>query len=239
MNSNEKTAGTADPALNKAVRVAGFMFLFSFILPTLNWVFALSKLIVADSVVATAKNIVGNEFLFRVGTATELMMSAGLVVLAVALYSILKTVNRNLALLALAWKVVEASLVAVLVLLSLVALLLANGIVSLTAFTPEQLQIPAGFLLSAHTSLYSIPMVLLGLDMTLFFYLFYKSNYIPRVLAGFGILSFALILIHALVYIIAPDVASMQIAQIICYTPSGIIELVVGSWLLFKGINTQ
>ena len=50
MNSNSKVA-----------RVAGFMFLFAFIVPTLNWAFVLSKFIVAEDIMATAKNIMAND----------------------------------------------------------------------------------------------------------------------------------------------------------------------------------
>jgi hypothetical protein len=122
------TSSTAErvvgPPPRGIVRVAGFMFLFSFIVPTLNWVLGLSRLVVADDVAATARNIVANEAVFRIGIAVELVMSAGLVVLAVALYALLKSVDRNLALLALGWKLVEATLSAVGVLMSLAAVVL-------------------------------------------------------------------------------------------------------------------
>jgi hypothetical protein len=78
-------------------------------------------------------------------------------------------------------------------------------------------------------------MLFLGLDMMVFSYLFFQSKYIPRILAGFGILSFALIFIHASMYIIAPEYAMMPINQIIFWAPSGIFEVVIGIWLLFKG----
>ena len=65
-----------------AARVAGFMLLFAFIVPTLNWAFVLSKFIVADNVMATAQNIMANDLLFRVGITIELIMSIGLIVLA-------------------------------------------------------------------------------------------------------------------------------------------------------------
>ncbi len=223
----------------KAARVAGFMFLFSLIVPTLNWALVLSRFVVAEDVMATARNIKANESLFRIGITIELIMSVGLVVLAVALFAILKRVNRSLALLALLWKLVEAGLVAAIVLLSFVALQISDGAAYLTAFTPEQLQAPVGLILNAHTILYSVPMVFLGLDLMAFFYLFYKSNYIPRVLAAFGILSYALIFIHALGNMVAPGYATMPIVEIISYVPSCIAELVVGMWLLVKGLNIQ
>jgi len=228
-----------DTSQHKVAKVAGFMFLFSFIVPTLNWAFVLSKFIVAENVIATAKNIMSNELLFRIGITIELIMSLGLIVLAMALYTILKTVNSNLALLALLWKVAEAVLVAVMVVVSFIALHMLNGTTSLTGVAPEQFQALAGILLNQHTALYSILMVFLGLDMILFSYLFFKSEFIPRMLAGFGILSFALIFIHALMYILAPSYAAMPINQIIFYAPSGLFEIIIGIWLMSKGIKVQ
>jgi hypothetical protein len=228
-----------DRSLHKAVKVAGFMFLFSLIVPSLNWAFVLSKFIVAENAIATANNIMANEFLFRIGNVIELIMSVGLIVLALALYIILKPVNKNLALLALLLKLVEATIVAVIVLISFIALQVLSGKAYLTVLTPGQLLSPVGFFLNVHTTLYSIPMIFLGLDMILFSYLFFKSKYIPGILAGFGILSFTLILIHALMYILAPEYAKMMINQIIFYAPSGLFEIMIGVWLLFKGIKLQ
>jgi len=231
------TARIVDTSQRKAARVAGFMFLFSLIVPLLNWTFVLSKLIVAENVIATANNIMANELLFRIGITIELIMSVGLIVLALALYIILKPVNKNLALLALLLKLVEATIVVAIVLVSFIALQILNGEAYLTAFTLEQLQVPVGLILNSHTAIYSIPMVFLGLDMMVFSYLFFKSKYIPKILSGFGILSFALILIHALMYIIAPKYAMMPISQMIFYAPSGLFEIIIGIWLLSKGIK--
>ena len=228
-----------DTSLSKAAKVAGFMFLFAFIVPTLNWVFVLSKFIVIENVIATANNIMANEVLFRVGLTIELIMSVGLVVLALALYIILKPVNRNLALLALALKLVEAAVAVVILLISFIALQVLNGDAYVAAFTPEQLRFFVGYLLNEHTAIYSVPMVFLGLDMMIFSYLFFKSKYIPKVLAGFGIISFALILIQSLMYILAPKCAALPINQIIFWAPSGLFEIVIGIWLLFKGLKVQ
>ncbi len=223
----------------KAAKIAGFMFLFSFIVPTLNWALVLSKFNVAGNAEATANNIIANDLLFRIGITIELFMSVGLIVLGWALYIMLRKVNKSLALLALLIKLAEAAIGAVIVLISFIALLVLNSETYLTAYTPEQLIIPIGFILNAHTTIWAIPMVILGLDMMLFSYLFFKSRYIPRLIAGFGILSFALVFIHALMYITAPQYAAKLIVQTIFWAPSGLFELIIGVWLLWKGINPQ
>ena len=215
------------------------MFLFSLVIPTLNYAFVLSPLIVADDPIATAGNILANELLFRIGLTIELIMSVGLVVLAVALYHVLHSVGRGLALLALLWKIVEVVMAAAIVLISLAALQAASGATDLPAESSGMLLAPVGLLLNAHTVLYSVPMVFLGLDLMLFFCLFYKSSYIPRTMAGFGVLSYALIFIHALGIIVVPVVATMPIVQAVSYLPSCIAELAVGMWLLTRGVNIQ
>lgn len=234
-------SGTPDHAasLQTAARVAGFMFLFSLLVPALNFALILSPFAVAGDPIATARNIQADESLFRVGLTIELIMSVGLVVLAVALYQVLSSAGRALALLALVWKVTEAALAAVIVLVSFVALQVAGGASELTAVSPEQLLAPLGLLLNAHMALYSVPMVFLGLDLMLFFYLFYRSNYIPRWMAGLGILSYALICIHALATLLVPDLATMPAVQAVSFVPSCISELTVGLWLLVRGLKVQ
>ena len=232
-NSNTNTSQS------KAVKIAGLFFLFNLIVPLLNWTFVLSKFTVVDNVIATANNIIANELLFRFGITIELFMSVGLMVLALVLYKILKPINKNLAMLALLLKLVEATLMAITVLIPFVALQILNGEAYQTVFTIEQLQFPIGLIFNSHTAITAIPMVFLGLDMMVFSYLFFKSKYIPRILAGFGILSFALIFIHALMYILAPQHAMMPINQIIFCVPSGIFEIIIGAWLLSKGLNVQ
>lgn len=218
-----------DPSQRKAARLAGFMFLLAFIVPTLNWAFVLSRFSDADSALNTVRNIMASEFIFRAGLTVELFMAVFLVILGWALYRLLKPINNNLALLALLLKSVEATLMAVSVLIPFIAL---------QAYSSEHLHSPLGLIFNSHTAITSIPMVFLGMDMMLFSYLLFKSRYVPRLLAGFGIISFALILIHALMYILTPELASMPINQIIFWTPSGLFELIIGSWLLYNYLKS-
>ncbi len=235
----EMTPSIDDISQHKAARVAGFMFLFSLIVPLINWTVVLSKLMVAENVMSTASNIMANQLQFRVGITVELIMAVGLIVLGSALYIVLRPVNKNLALFALVLKSVEAAIAAAIVLVSFVALQAMNSGAYVTVFTSEQLQVPVALILNAHFAAYAIPMVFLGLDMMVFSYLFFRSRYIPRLLAGFGILSFALIFVHALMFMVAPEYATVPANQIVFWAPSGLFEIVIGIWLLSKGLKVQ
>lgn len=237
MNLDKTTSQIVDSSQQKAAKIAGFIFLLAFIVPTLNWTFVLSKFNIGTNASATANNILDSELLFRLGMTIELLMPVGLVILGWTLYRILKPENRNLALLALLLKLVEATISAVIVLVSFIALHLLDAETYLKVFTPEQLQVPLTLIIKSHIAIFSIPMVFLGLDMMIFSYLFFKSGYIPQILAAFGIFSFALIFIHSMMYLLAPQYAAMAINQIIFWFPSGLFELIIGFWLLFRGLN--
>jgi hypothetical protein len=233
------TNHATDASLNKTARIAGLMFLCTLIIPALNWIFILSKFIAAENPINTAHNILANEFQFRISIINELITSAVIVILALALYVILKEINKNFALLALFLKLIESILTAVIALGHFIALLILNGQASLTVFDPEQVQALAGLFLNAYISLTAIPGVFVGLNLMLFSYLLFKSKYVPRMLAAFGVLSYALVFVYDSLTILMPTYASIMIIQIICSAPICIFQLIIGIWLLFKGVKAQ
>lgn len=89
-----------DTSQRKAARVAGFGYLIIAILAIFANFFVLENLIVPGDAAATADNISASEGLFRIGIASLLIVVVLDVVVAVALYIVLKPVNTSLALLA-------------------------------------------------------------------------------------------------------------------------------------------
>ena len=55
---------SADASLSRIARVAGFLFLSTFIFPTINFLL-LSGFMVEENVIATARNIMADELWFR------------------------------------------------------------------------------------------------------------------------------------------------------------------------------
>jgi len=84
-------------------------------------------LVVSGDAATTARNILEHERGFRAGLACEIVMLSGDVVLALALFALLKPVNFTLALLGSFWRVADAIVLAVGVAARLVGLdLLGN-----------------------------------------------------------------------------------------------------------------
>ena len=220
----------ADTSLNKTARIAGLLFLCTFIFPTIVWILVTSKFIVPGNVMAAANTIMANESLFRIGIVSELIKSAIAVVFALTLYILLKSVNKNLALLALFLKLTEGILLAVIALVYLIALLIIGQAASSAVFAL------VGSLINSYFYISAIMLVFHGLSSMIYLYLLLKSEYVPVKLAGFGSISYALVFAYSLLLILAPNSATKQMIQAICLAPSILTELILGSWLLIKGV---
>jgi len=75
-----------------------------------------------------------------------------------------------------------------------------------------------------------------GLAATVCAWLWWKSNYIPKGLSLFGIVSSAWCVFCAFVYLIFPNFNKI-INDYIFDSPMALFELVVSFWLLFKGLR--
>lgn len=216
-----------------AAKTAGLAFLIIVVGWTLNWIFVDSKVVVAGDGVKTLANLRAHEFLFRLGLANELIFAVCGIVLAFSLFALLEQVNRNLALLALGLKLAEGVLGSVVVLSGYVALRMLEG----GARSEDGL----GLFLSVRSTGTTISMVFLGLDSILFFSVLFKSRLVPRALSGLGVFAYALILIQSFIGILVPASASAQsmvnTLSMTMFAPSVVFELLVGFWLLIKGVK--
>lgn len=229
------TISTIDESQRKAASVAGFMYLFLMVTAIFAEIYVPSTLIVSGNVAETARNIMASERLFRISIAADLITFAGDVVLIIALYTLLKPVNRSLALLAAFWRLAETAILVVVTLTSLVVLLLLSGADYLQAFSTDQLQALARLSLSVHSVGFNIGGIFLGLGSAVFSYLLLKSTYIPRTLAAWGIFSSLLLLISFFAILVFPNLAGVLTPA--CYVPIFIFEVTAGLWFLVKGVR--
>ncbi|MGB7593369.1 MAG: DUF4386 family protein, partial [Terriglobia bacterium] len=68
------------------------------------------------------------------------------------------------------------------------------------------------------------------------FYLFLRSNYIPKVLSALGLFGSALVTIVCFGSLILPQHAKLLQFG---WGPLALAEILVGLWLLFKGVNLR
>ena len=230
------TIGTIDESQRKAATVVGFSYLFALPPAIFAEFYVLGKLLVYNNAEETARNIMAHERLFRLGTASNLTVFAIDIVLITALYVVLKSVNRNLALLAAFWGLIETAIFVVTLLNDLEVLRLLSGADYLRVFEPDRLHALARASMSGHGAGYGVGLVFAGLRSTLFCCLWFKSRYIPRALAGWGMLASILMGACAFLFIIFPELA--QVVGVLIYgAPIFFFELTMGFWLLLRGLR--
>ncbi len=230
------TISTIDESQRKAARVAGFTFLFAIALVVLANYGISFELSVPGNAVETARNIMANETLFRLGIACNLIYAASVVVLLSALYVILKPVSRNLALVAAFCRLVVAVMWGVTALNTLGALRLLGDAAYLPVFEADQLQTLARLHLDASYDAYYVGLPFWGLASTVCSYLWFKSRYIPRALAVFGAISSAWCVICAFAFIVFPNFDETVNAYWFDM-PILLFEMALGFWLVFKGLS--
>jgi len=231
------TRRTIEPAQQTAAKVAGFLYLFTMVTASFAEFYARGRLIVSGDAARTARNIVASERLFRIGAVSNLITFAAVVPLVVALYVVLKPINRSVALLAAFWRLAECSIFALIILNDFVALQFLSGADYLRAFDAKQLQALAYTFVGVHDAGYLMGLVFFGLGSTVFAYLWFKSRYIPRGVAALGIFSSLVVAIVTLAIMVFPSLAAVVIP--VYFAPIFIFEVGLGLWLLIKGIRAR
>ena len=219
------------------VRAAGLTYIIIIVIGVLNSIFIDSRLIFYEDITQTINNILANEFLFRFGSACALILYVLVIILSVLLYIILKSVNKNLALLAMVFRIGEALLGITAVLISFIVLSLLNNQFNVTSINKEQLNTLVAALLDVRTTGLYMVLLLVGLGGTIFLYLFYKSFYIPKILSTWGVLTYLSMIILSFIGILFPE--HPDSIEIILYGLGTLFELSIGFWLIIKGINFQ
>jgi hypothetical protein len=223
---------TIDQSKRKAARVAGVAYLIGFAAVVVAQFRIHDRLIVEHDAAATARNILAHERLFRIGIGLDLISCAATVVLLTALYVILKPVNRNLALLAAFWRFLYASMWVQMTLNLFNALRLVTGADYLRGFDAALLQTSARLLLGLRFDQYYVALLFGSLASTVCAYLWFKSRYITRPLAVFGLAASAWCAACTFIFIIDPHFA--EIVNLWWFdTPMGIFDIALSLWLLF------
>jgi len=216
-------------------RLAGFMYLFVIVAYLLG-MFITSRFGVSGNFDGTVHGAVGSELLHRIGLSCGLIGSLCTVFLAMSLYGAVKPIDNNLALLAMVFRLVEATLGGAQSILGFVVLRLNVGADSMKAFDANQLSVLVGLSSAENSAAFNVSAEFFGMGSILFFYLFLKSNYIPKLLSGLGLFASVLVPIISFASLILPQHAKLLQFG---WVPMFFAEISVGFWLLFKGINLQ
>ncbi len=164
-------------------RVAGFLYLILTVFAPFRLIYIPSKLFVHGDATATASNIAAHEFLFRLGILSDLLCGTVLIFLVLALYRLLKGVDRNLAvLMVILGGVLPAAIDFLNVLNDAAALMLVRGADFLSVFEKPQRDALGMLFLRLHHQEILAAEILWGLWLFPLAILVYRSRFLPRFL---------------------------------------------------------
>jgi hypothetical protein len=224
------TSNTVDTSPQLHARIAGASYFVGALLSVLGQMVILSKIVVSGNAAATVANILSHDTLFRLGFVLSVMTVPFHLVWAVLFNGLFRPVNRSVASLAVFIMVMACVMWTLSSLLYFAPLLLLQGKIAASAFTPEQLQALVLTLFKWNALAYDIGLVFFGFWYVLIGYLIFKSTFLPRivgalgVVAGFGYLT---LLWQPLSHFLYPY--NLALAG------PGEISLIL--WLIVKGVN--
>jgi len=231
------TTPSIDATQRSAARVVGASYLLAIPPALFTGIYVASQLVAGKDAAQSAQWIVSHELLFRLGIASDFIAFTIDIALITALYLVLKPVSRGLALFATFVRLVETALFFSVTLKYFDVLGFLSGADYLQGFETSHLQSLARLAISSHNTGYNVGLVLAGLGSTVFCYLWFKSGYIPKTLAAFGVFASVMLMTFTFAFVVFPEYA--KIVTVGIYGgPIFLFELTMGFWLLLKPLRS-
>jgi hypothetical protein len=215
-------------------RIGGLLYLL-IIAAGLFAEFVRERFVVPRDAAATASNITDHAFMFRLGLAADLSTFVCAVALTTILYVLLKSVNRNAALLMLGFNLVQDAIGGLNVLNTYRPLQLLGGAAYLKVFSREQLEAMALLSLNAHSVGFAVAMLFFGCSCLALAYLTFTSGALPKALGVLMAVAGVSYLTLSTARLLSPQLASVLFPSILA--PALIGELSFAVWLTVKGVN--
>jgi hypothetical protein len=222
MNTNKQMA-----------RVAGLLYLVQLPLSIFGILYVPSLLIVPGDATTTARNIMASASLFRLGLVINLLNQIVGIAVVLALYQVLKSVNKNMARLMVILLLVAVPIALFNELNNAAVLFLLSGAGSLNVFTADQLHALAPLFLNLHAVGLNIAGIFWGLWLLPMGYLVFTSGFLPRILGILLLIGGVGYLIDSFAGLLAPNL-NVNIALLTSWG-----EVLFPLWLLVKGVKVQ
>lgn len=217
-------------------RFLGIAFLFQAIASLLSETVA-DSLIVPDNIISSMTNISASPFTYQLGIVGRLITAVGILLLTVLLYTTLKNQNKAIARWAFTLRLTEVASFIVITITAFSLLVISQEYTATTLSDPSYFATLGNLFYKAMEYTANINILFFSLGAFLFYYLFLKSKYIPKVFPIWGIISTSLALIGILFALFGYELN--MIIYLIAFLPILPLELAIGIWLTVKGFKLQ
>ncbi len=215
---------------NKIAKAVGALFIVTMILGMID------AYTVAPILNASLTDYYSNASQFYIGAFSILLMSLGVVGIAILLYPILEKHNRIIAITYLCSRVMECLLLIIGVIVYFLLVNLSQEFIRIGSPDSSCFQTIASVAVEARYSSYQVAMIILSFASIMFCYLLYKTRLIPRSISIVGVIGYASVLVSAPLDLIG--MIDTTGAGGVLYIPGALFELfLLPIWLFIKGFN--
>jgi hypothetical protein len=213
-------------------RIAGALFLVSFVAGGFGEFYAPTTLVVPGDATATAHNLIAHDLLYRLGFLAYLTEAVCDVTLTFLLYVLLRPVHAPLAFLAVLFRMMATTTFAFAELFYFIPSLLLGGDVYLKTFSPDQLNTLALLSLNVYGTGGFLFVLFYGLGSIILGYLIIRSGYLPWILGALWAIGGLGFVIRNVLVVLAPTYPSAFLVL-----PTILTLVMLGLWLLVRGVN--
>lgn len=222
MGTNKRTA-----------RLAGFLWLLMCVFGPIAQIIR-SKLFITGNMGATAENLRSNEFLFRLGFVSDLLMMVLFLLLPLVLYKLFNGVDKNLSILMVVLVMVSVPINMLNLLNEFAAFHVLSGAEYLNVIGADQLMAEAMLSHDLYLHGYEIANVFFALWLVPLGILVYKSHFLPKFLGILLVVGGFSLFLEVFIYFLLPGYEAVNTILLI---PQTLSEFALLIWLLTKGIN--
>jgi hypothetical protein len=173
-----------------------------------------------------------SSMLLAIGAVLWLMPAAGDAAHGVLMFPILKQQqSERIAIGYLGFRIVNAVFIAVMVLFILLQIPLASEYLKAAGSDASFLQALSSVFLQGQLYAYHIGMSAVGIASLMLCYTLYRAKLVPRLVAVWGLIGYAIILCGSLLEVLGFNLLTIHAI------PGGLWELFIGVWLIVKGFN--
>jgi hypothetical protein len=217
---------------NKLARMTGVLYILVILTGIASETLVRNFLFVPGDITTTVNNILAHESIFRLGFVISLARYVVFIFMVLALYKLLRPVNKDWSLAMVAFALVSISIGMVSLLFQYAAPLLLSSNGYSTLFTTDQWHAQVLFFINMQmlgdkaSQILAVWLLPLG-------YLVYKSGFFPKILGVLLIISGVGYLADFLIFFLLPNL-NWQVAGF-----AFLGELLFPLWLLIKGVNVE
>jgi hypothetical protein len=219
----------------RLARIAGLLYLIVGIFGGFAIAYVTATVYVPGDAATTARNVLANAGLVRIGVIADLLQATVFVFLAMILYVLLKDVNKNAARAMVILVAIAATMMCLNEVFQFAALLVATDGSYVAAFGAVGSNALVMLLLDMHHYGFLIAQIFFGLWLAPLGYLVYTSGMFPKALGVVLIVGGISYLVDMLAAFLVPDVGT-QIHGFLAIPPT-IAEIWMLGYLLVKGVK--